>query len=114
MYDVGALRRYHSRSRIGTCRRRMHKESAEDEKRRSPDREHFRTWRQRYGNLGKGAEAVIGFKQKPGLVAYVTCGDPDLTTTEQIVLSAIDAGADVVELGVPFSDPVADGPVIQR
>src|SRR5207248_7507121 len=39
---------------------------------------------------------------------------PDLTTTEQIVLSAIDAGADVVELGVPFSDPVADGPIIQR
>ena len=45
---------------------------------------------------------------------YVTCGDPDLATTEQIVLAAIDSGADVIELGVPFSDPVADGPVIQR
>jgi len=54
------------------------------------------------------------FKRKPGLVAYVTCGDPDLDTTREIVLAAIAAGADVIELGVPFSDPVADGPVIQR
>lgn len=44
----------------------------------------------------------------------MTCGDPDLATTRAIVLSAIEAGADVIELGVPFSDPVADGPVIQR
>lgn len=56
----------------------------------------------------------IHFAHKPGLVAYVTCGDPDLATTKAIVLAAIDAGADVIELGVPFSDPVADGPVIQR
>src|SRR4249920_61002 len=52
--------------------------------------------------------------KKPALVAYVTCGDPDLATTREIVLAAIDAGAEVIELGVPFSDPVADGPVIQR
>lgn len=57
---------------------------------------------------------MIHFDHKPGLVVYVTCGDPDLATTEQIVLAAIDAGSDVIELGVPFSDPVADGPVIQR
>ena len=50
----------------------------------------------------------------PSLVAYLTCGDPDLATTRDIALAAIDAGADVIELGVPFSDPVADGPVIQR
>jgi tryptophan synthase alpha chain len=56
----------------------------------------------------------LTFYKKPGLVAYVTCGDPDLATTRAIVLSAIEAGADVIELGVPFSDPVADGPVIQR
>ncbi len=56
----------------------------------------------------------IQFGTKPGLVAYVTCGDPDLETTRQIVLAACRAGADVIELGVPFSDPVADGPVIQR
>ena len=56
----------------------------------------------------------LTFYNKPGLVAYVTCGDPDLATTRAIILSAIEAGADVIELGVPFSDPVADGPVIQR
>jgi tryptophan synthase alpha chain len=56
----------------------------------------------------------LTFYNKPGLVAYVTCGDPDLAATLEIVLAAIEAGADVIELGVPFSDPVADGPVIQR
>jgi len=54
------------------------------------------------------------FPKRPSLVAYVTCGDPDLATTREVVLAAIAAGADVIELGVPFSDPVADGPVIQR
>src|SRR5262250_3627128 len=54
------------------------------------------------------------FDQKPTLVAYVTCGDPDLATTRNIILAAIEAGAAVIELGVPFSDPLADGPVIQR
>lgn len=49
-----------------------------------------------------------------GLVAYVTAGDPSLDATERIVLALAEAGADVVELGVPFSDPLADGPVIQR
>ena len=56
----------------------------------------------------------IEFRRKPGLVAYLTAGDPDLATTREIVLAAIDAGAEVIELGVPFSDPLADGPVIQR
>lgn len=56
----------------------------------------------------------LTFYKKPALVVYVTCGDPDLATTREIVLAAIGAGADVIELGVPFSDPVADGPVIQR
>src|SRR6202023_2279373 len=49
-----------------------------------------------------------------GLVAYLTAGDPTLAATEQFVLALANAGADVIELGVPFSDPVADGPVIQR
>jgi len=56
----------------------------------------------------------LTFYNKPGLIAYVTCGDPDLATTRDIILAAVEAGADVIELGVPFSDPVADGPVIQR
>src|SRR5579859_2243183 len=53
-------------------------------------------------------------KKRPALVVYVTCGDPDIATTREIILAACRAGADVIELGVPFSDPVADGPVIQR
>jgi len=56
----------------------------------------------------------LDFSNKPSLVAYVTCGDPDLATTRDIVLAAVKAGAGVIELGVPFSDPLADGPVIQR
>ena len=56
----------------------------------------------------------ILFNKKPGIVAYLTAGDPDLATTLEIALAAIDNGADVIELGVPFSDPLADGPVIQR
>jgi tryptophan synthase alpha chain len=56
----------------------------------------------------------IAFPHKPGIVAYLTAGDPDLATTRDIALAAIDNGADVIELGVPFSDPLADGPVIQR
>jgi tryptophan synthase alpha chain len=57
---------------------------------------------------------AIRFDHKPGLVVYLTAGDPSLEATREIALAAIDAGADVIELGVPFSDPVADGPIIQR
>jgi len=57
---------------------------------------------------------VISFPNKPGLVVYLTAGDPDLATTQAMAIAAIDNGADVIELGVPFSDPLADGPVIQR
>jgi tryptophan synthase alpha chain len=57
---------------------------------------------------------AILFDHKPGLVVYLTAGDPSLDATQAIALAAIDAGADVIELGVPFSDPLADGPVIQR
>ena len=60
----------------------------------------------RFHELGEASEL--------GLVAYVTAGDPSLAATEKIVLAAAEAGADVIELGVPFSDPVADGPTIQR
>jgi tryptophan synthase alpha chain len=51
---------------------------------------------------------------KPGLVAYVTAGDPSLSRTADILVSLAKSGADVIEVGVPFSDPLADGPVIQR
>jgi tryptophan synthase alpha chain len=57
---------------------------------------------------------AIQFNHKPGLVVYLTAGDPSLEVTREIALESIDAGAAVIELGVPFSDPLGDGPVIQR
>ncbi|HEY9724708.1 MAG TPA: tryptophan synthase subunit alpha [Oscillatoriaceae cyanobacterium] len=53
-------------------------------------------------------------RDERALVAYVTVGDPDLETSYQVIETLCRAGADVLELGVPFSDPTADGPVIQR
>jgi tryptophan synthase alpha chain len=49
-----------------------------------------------------------------GIVAYITAGDPTLEATHKFVLALADAGADIIELGIPFSDPLADGPTIQR
>jgi tryptophan synthase alpha chain len=51
---------------------------------------------------------------RPGLVTYITAGDPSLARTRDLLFALARAGADVIELGVPFSDPLADGPVIQR
>ena len=53
-------------------------------------------------------------EQRPGLVTYTTAGDPDVTRSADILKALDRAGADVLEVGVPFSDPLADGPVIQR
>jgi tryptophan synthase alpha chain len=71
------------------------------------------------GNLGRDGRISRRFRAlaeagELGLVAYITAGDPSLAASEKIVLAAAEAGADVIELGVPFSDPVADGPTIQR
>src|SRR5437016_10524002 len=49
-----------------------------------------------------------------GFIPFITAGDPDLITTELLLIELAKAGADIIELGVPFSDPVADGEVIQR
>ena len=53
------------------------------------------------------------FESKKAFIPFVTCGDPDMETTERLVLAMVEAGADLVELGIPFSDPMAEGPVIQ-
>jgi tryptophan synthase alpha chain len=71
------------------------------------------------GNAGRDGRIARRFRAladagELGLVAYLTAGDPSLAASEKIVLAAAEAGADVIELGVPFSDPVADGPTIQR
>ncbi len=53
------------------------------------------------------------FDNKKAFIAFVTCGDPSLDTTKELVLAMEKAGADLIELGIPFSDPTAEGPVIQ-
>ena len=66
--------------------------------------------------MGRIADTFSSLKQqgKKGIIPFVTAGDPDLATTEQLLIELSRAGATLIELGVPFSDPMADGPVIQR
>lgn len=54
------------------------------------------------------------FQNKKAFIAFITVGDPDLATTEKIVEAAVEGGADLIELGIPFSDPTAEGPVIME
>jgi tryptophan synthase alpha chain len=76
--------------------------------------------RQGYGEAGPSLSrltetfARLRSAGQPGLVTYITAGDPDLARTEGILTALDRGGADVLEIGVPFSDPLADGPVIQR
>ncbi|HJB91193.1 MAG TPA: tryptophan synthase subunit alpha [Candidatus Eisenbergiella merdigallinarum] len=58
-------------------------------------------------NIGKA------FENGKAFIAFITCGDPDLETTAATVRAAVENGADLIELGIPFSDPTAEGPVIQ-
>ena len=66
--------------------------------------------------MGRIEDAFNTLKQqgKKGIIPFVTAGDPDLATTEKLLIELSQAGATLIELGVPFSDPMADGPVIQR
>ncbi len=59
--------------------------------------------------MSKIREAFQGGK---AFIPFITCGDPDLETTEKLVYAMEEAGADLIELGIPFSDPTAEGPVI--
>ena len=54
------------------------------------------------------------FQEKKAFIPFITCGDPDLETTEKLVYAMEEAGASLIELGIPFSDPTAEGPVIQE
>jgi tryptophan synthase alpha chain len=62
--------------------------------------------REKFGELKRSGRG--------GFIPFITAGDPDLTTTERMLIELAKAGADIIELGMPFSDPVADGEVIQR
>ncbi len=59
-------------------------------------------------NIGKA------FRNGKAFIAFLTCGDPDLETTAELIKTIANAGADLIELGIPFSDPTAEGPVIQE
>jgi tryptophan synthase alpha chain len=58
--------------------------------------------------------ALLQQQGRKALIPFVTAGDPDLATTQSLMHGLVAAGADIIELGVPFSDPMADGPIIQR
>lgn len=62
----------------------------------------------------KGKRIKEAFAKGKAFIPFITCGDPDLETTEKLVHVAIENGADLIELGIPFSDPTAEGPVIQN
>jgi tryptophan synthase alpha chain len=66
--------------------------------------------------LGRIAASFTTLKRegKKGFIPFITAGDPDLATTEKLLVTLAQSGATLIELGVPFSDPMADGPVIQR
>ena len=58
--------------------------------------------------------AALRARDERAFIPFVTCGDPDLPTTRDLALAYLDAGADILEIGIPFTDPLADGPTIQR
>jgi len=66
--------------------------------------------------LGRIADSFTNLKRqgKKGFIPFITAGDPDLSTTEKLLVTLAHSGATLIELGVPFTDPMADGPVIQR
>ena len=59
------------------------------------------------------SKIASAFEKGKAFIAFITCGDPDLETTAAVVRAAVEHGADLIELGIPFSDPTAEGPVIQ-
>ena len=64
--------------------------------------------------MEKMSNIAKAFEHGKAFIPFITCGDPDLETTGQVVRAAVENGADLIELGIPFSDPTAEGPVIQE
>jgi tryptophan synthase alpha chain len=65
-------------------------------------------------STGRLGAAFVNTAERAALIPYVTAGDPSMDATPLLMHALVEAGADIIELGVPFSDPMADGPVIQR
>ncbi len=65
------------------------------------------------GSINQTNRIQSAFSKKKAFIPFITCGDPDLGTTAAVVRAMVEAGADLIELGIPFSDPTAEGPVIQ-
>ena len=57
---------------------------------------------------------VLKNKSKKALVAYLVAGDPDIETTLELMTVLVESGVDIIEIGVPFTDPIAEGPIIQK
>ena len=66
------------------------------------------------GGLKSMNKIEDAFKNKKAFIPFVTAGDPSLDVTRELILAMQEAGADLIEIGIPFSDPVAEGPVIQE
>ena len=66
------------------------------------------------GRISMNKRITEAFEKGKAFIPFITCGDPSLEVTEQLVYAMEEAGADLIELGIPFSDPTAEGPVIQR
>jgi tryptophan synthase alpha chain len=66
--------------------------------------------------MNRLAKTFADLKQRNerAFIPFVTCGDPDMETTRALLMAYVEAGADIVEIGIPFTDPLADGPTIQR
>ena len=67
-----------------------------------------------YKDILKNKFNELKTKKKCGLISFITAGDPDFNTSFQILEKLPECGVDIIELGMPFSDPMADGPIIQR
>src|SRR5207248_5220879 len=92
------------------ARRRDHSESLRSRRQRRAGRCGVTKQMSRIRN----AFAELKRSGRGGFIPFITAGDPDLATSELLLIELAAAGADIIELGVPFSDPVADGEVIQR